>query len=249
MHQVAPYEAFGCLPFDLWRHIFANYLDLPSLQVVSLLNSHFVEPARVQYLRKIKKRADLLQLIASDARPCSLWLQAVTAINFRKNGEVFLMQSDELFHSSNGDLKIISIIHCEQASRLAHDIALFPWKNLLVFPCAKSHRIYIIGLDGNLLKSFGQRGSADGDLHLPMSCVITRSEEQLIVSDTWNHRVQIFTTEGKFVRSFGSQGAAAGQLHSPHAITLDREENIIVCDTCKRKIELQLSVLKRRNAV
>ncbi len=180
----------------------AQHLSLSAILQIAVLNSHFLLPARLEYSRKKKIRENLLKV--NDALwTCKLWLQYVSALNFRNNGYVLLIQSDELFSSQNGSS--LSLIHCEQTSRLVHDIGVFPWKNRLALPCAKTHKIHVIQSDGKLLFSFGQKGSNFGEFNLPMSVAITH-DDAIVVSDTWNHRIQIFSSTGKFLQSFSSCG-------------------------------------------
>lgn len=81
-----------------------------------------------------------------------------------------------------------------------------------------------------LLREWGKKGKADGELHQPGGMVI-QPDGTLFVADQCNHRIQVFSLEGKFKKKWGSHGMEAGkfggkepagyQFGGPHFLTQD----------------------------
>jgi DNA-binding beta-propeller fold protein YncE len=55
--------------------------------------------------------------------------------------------------------------------------------------------------DGAWVKTWGDRGKAPGQFHLPHSIAVDRNDN-IYVGDRTNHRVQVFDTNGRFLRMF-----------------------------------------------
>ena len=80
-------------------------------------------------------------------------------------------------------------------------------------------RVVILNKEGELIKSFGSRGSEDGQFETP--CGVDVDEEgRIIVVDTYNHRIQVFDNDGSFLHSFGSKGSSEGQFDQPDGLEL-----------------------------
>lgn len=60
--------------------------------------------------------------------------------------------------------------------------------------------------DGNLLKSWGKRGTAPGEFHTPHT-IITDAKGLVYVGDRENKRIQIFDPDGNFVKEWTNVGA------------------------------------------
>ena len=70
-----------------------------------------------------------------------------------------------------------------------------------------NHRIQQLNVQtGNFVKSFGKKGSGDGELKNPKSVCITSDRRFIIVADYNNTRVQVFTMDGEPVFKFGDSG-------------------------------------------
>ena len=64
------------------------------------------------------------------------------------------------------------------------------------------------------LRSFGQRGSGQGDLLYPVGLAV--NDDDVFVSEVGNHRVSVFAKRsGDFKRCFGEKGTELGQLLEP----------------------------------
>ena len=82
---------------------------------------------------------------------------------------------------------------------------------------------------GELLSSFGSRGSEDGQLVKPSGIAIDKNNRVYIV-DRGNSRVQSFA-DGMFQTKFGTKGSGKGQFEEPYDIAIDNiAEQIFVTD-------------------
>lgn len=86
------------------------------------------------------------------------------------------------------------------------------------------NRIHIYNEDGEPIGTWGETGSADGELDGPSGLAFD-SQDNILVSDAKNNRVQKFTKDGRFIASIG-----AGVLNGPWGIGLDADDNIYVAD-------------------
>ena len=82
-----------------------------------------------------------------------------------------------------------------------------------------SHRVVILNKQGELIKSFGSKGSQNGQFNRPFGVDIN-GEGRIIVSDSDNHRIQVFENDGSFIRSFGSFGSSEGQFNLPRGVVV-----------------------------
>ena len=98
-------------------------------------------------------------------------------------------------------------------------------------------RVVILNKEGELIKSFGSRGSEDGQFYEPYG-VDVDEEGRIIVADTCNHRIQVFDNDGSFLCSFGSKGSSDGQFHEPNSVVVDRDGNIVICDSENHRIQV-----------
>jgi DNA-binding beta-propeller fold protein YncE len=75
-------------------------------------------------------------------------------------------------------------------------------------------RVLRFDRSGRLLRSWGGKGSADGQFDQPHSIVIDR-QGMVYVADRENRRVQIFDTDGRFIKSWKFAGLPCGLLIGP----------------------------------
>ena len=99
------------------------------------------------------------------------------------------------------------------------------------------NRVVILNKKGELIKSFGSRGSQNGRFCGPYG-VDVDGEGRIIVSDAHNHRIQVFENDGSFIRSFGSKGSSEAQFNLPWGVVVDRDGNIVVSDTLNHRIKV-----------
>ena len=67
--------------------------------------------------------------------------------------------------------------------------------------------------DGQLVSSFGSKGSQHGQLYFPTSIGVD-STNTVYVTDE-NHCVSVYTSSGQFIKCFGMQGIGEGKLNYP----------------------------------
>jgi len=91
------------------------------------------------------------------------------------------------------------------------------------------HRILSFSPQGEVLQTFGRRGSNPGELNFPTS-LCWHNRLGLLVADTMNFRVQRFDTDGRFLAAFGRKGDAAGDFALPKGVACDRRGHIFVVD-------------------
>ncbi len=90
------------------------------------------------------------------------------------------------------------------------------------------HKILNLNFNGQLIGSFGHRGSANGEFNYPT--MISFSDNQLLVSDTLNFRIQKLDADGDFVSKFGQLGDATGHHSRSKGIAIDSNRNVYVVD-------------------
>jgi DNA-binding beta-propeller fold protein YncE len=95
---------------------------------------------------------------------------------------------------------------------------------------SEKHQIVMFDAAGKELGTIGTRGSAPGQLNLPLSVTYSVANDHIYVVDGGNFRVSEFAADGAFVKAFGDIGRSSGQFARPKAITSDRDGNVYVTD-------------------
>jgi DNA-binding beta-propeller fold protein YncE len=88
---------------------------------------------------------------------------------------------------------------------------------------ANNSRIMVFTRDGKFLKTFGTRGSGDGQLRSPHALAFD-SRDHLYVADRGNSRVVVFDKDGNFL-------AAWKQFGRPSGIAIDKNDLLYVADS------------------
>ena len=96
------------------------------------------------------------------------------------------------------------------------DIAWDAAGNLFVADGFGNSRIAKFDRDGRFLKSWGSRGSGQGQFDLPLS-VATDARGSVYVADRGNRRIQVFDNDGAFQRQITNVGAPWAICISPGA--------------------------------
>jgi streptogramin lyase len=84
-------------------------------------------------------------------------------------------------------------------------------------------RIVKFSKDGKLIKTWGKKGSAPGELDIPHAIAMD-SLGRLFVGDRQNNRIQLFDQDGKFIDQWA-------QFSRPSGIYIDRNDVIYVADS------------------
>ena len=109
-----------------------------------------------------------------------------------------------------------------------------------------SHKLAAYSPSGELLREWGQKGTADGEFQLPGS-VALGPDGLLYVPDQGNSRVQKFTPSGEFVGKWGTLGsepgqfgggqAAGGRFAGPQFVAFDRAGAVYTTDAALDRIQ------------
>ena len=117
-------------------------------------------------------------------------------------------------------------------------VALSPDQKKLYVADSKEHRIAVFDVaTGALLKTFGKKGSGEGELYFPTSLAFSRQGE-LCVVDQMNARIVVFTQDGDFVDAFGETGTTFGKFVRPKDIALDDDGLIYVTDAAFSNVQI-----------
>jgi len=100
-----------------------------------------------------------------------------------------------------------------------------------------AHRIAVLSRNGELKRTIGGRGDANGQFNFPTSIWIDNSGQVFIV-DAMNFRVQIFDKNGVFISAFGEAGDATGFFARPKGIATDSYGNIYVADALFHVVQI-----------
>jgi sugar lactone lactonase YvrE len=98
------------------------------------------------------------------------------------------------------------------------------------------NKIFVYDEDGILVRSFGETGSAPGQLKGPSGLALD-ADGNLLVVDSLNNRIQRFSPEGKFVSTFGEEGSGPGEFNRPWGITVDDKNDIYVADWGNNRVQ------------
>ena len=90
---------------------------------------------------------------------------------------------------------------------------------------------------GEILRRFGQRGSAPGQFNFP-SAVTWHPLVGLVVADAMNFRVQVLDDTGRPRAVFGQKGDAAGDFARPRDVAVDSEGHIYVLDNQFENVQI-----------
>jgi DNA-binding beta-propeller fold protein YncE len=102
-------------------------------------------------------------------------------------------------------------------------------------------RIQEFSPTGRLIRSFGSRGSGDGQFWQPRGVAIDPFGN-VWVADHENHRIEKFTAGGRFLGRFGANGGdgslgfGPGEFNSPRGLSSDAAGNIYVADDANHRV-------------
>ena len=82
-------------------------------------------------------------------------------------------------------------------------------------------RVSVFSVGGEELRSFGSRGSAQGQFEHPFGVAVD-GEGNILVADNGNHCIQKFTSEGQFLTAVGTKGSGHLQFNYPKGIAFNR---------------------------
>ncbi len=92
-------------------------------------------------------------------------------------------------------------------------------------------------LDGDLVTSWGSKGTAEGQFRDPRGIALD-SNGNVFVADSSNNRIQMFDSDGNFLISWGELGSGDGQFNLPYGIAVDSENRLFVADGFNNRIQV-----------
>lgn len=100
----------------------------------------------------------------------------------------------------------------------------------------QNHRILCFDEQGNLRRSFGERGAANGQFNFPTH--IAADGDYIYVTDAMNFRIQVFDPLGNFIRKMGTQGRGGGNFSKAKGVAVDTERRIFVADAMFDNVQI-----------
>jgi len=146
-----------------------------------------------------------------------------------KNGDIYLSDSvlkKVLVYDKEG--KFLREIGSPQIFERPAGIALDIDRIYVVD--AHGHSILVFSKkEGNMLFSFGRKGTMAGEFNYPTN--ICRGRNGLFyITDSMNFRVVIADRDGKVMSSFGKPGNGSGDFSKPKGVAMDSDGHIYVAD-------------------
>jgi DNA-binding beta-propeller fold protein YncE len=99
-----------------------------------------------------------------------------------------------------------------------------------------NNRIVELSLQGVVVRQWGAKGSALGQLNQPIR-VALNAQGDAYITDSLNNRVEKFSSIGEPLAQWGGAGSAAGKFNFPVGITLDSQGNVYVADTMNERVQ------------
>ena len=100
----------------------------------------------------------------------------------------------------------------------------------------RNHRVSVFSSEGTHLRSFGSRGSNQGEFTYPKGIAFDNNGN-IIVADR-NNRVQLLSGNGEFLSKFGDKGSIDHQLHNPEGLSVTSDGDFIVADVDNKLIKI-----------
>ncbi len=99
-----------------------------------------------------------------------------------------------------------------------------------------SHCVHKLDNQGKYLRSWGSKGTGDGQFDTPEGIAVDESA-RIYVCDRQNSRIQKFDSDGKFLAQWGKEGSGDGEFHFPAAVAVDKEGNVFVADSDNHRVQ------------
>lgn len=98
-------------------------------------------------------------------------------------------------------------------------------------------KIHELDENGSLIRSFGSRGTGNGQFTDPVELAIGPNN-RIYVADRNNHRIQILERNGTFVKTFGSNGTGDGQFNKPRGLAISSDNEVFVSEDGNHRIQV-----------
>ena len=120
----------------------------------------------------------------------------------------------------------------------------FPWgvavnqKGEMIVAESGRHCISIFSPSGEKIRTFGSKGSAQGQFNGPCGVAVD-GDGNILVADENNHRIQKFTTGGKFVTAVGQRGSKHLEFSDPMGVAINhRNRKVYICDNFNHRVQI-----------
>jgi DNA-binding beta-propeller fold protein YncE len=100
-----------------------------------------------------------------------------------------------------------------------------------------AHDCKVFDSNGQLKRTFGQRGASAGQFNYPVGLGI-HPEVGVAIADSMNFRVQLISSEGAPKAMFGQKGDAAGDFALPRDVAIDSEGHLYVLDNQFENVQI-----------
>jgi DNA-binding beta-propeller fold protein YncE len=108
-------------------------------------------------------------------------------------------------------------------------VAYDPIADRLYVADSGAHHVVVFSASGQLIQTFGTKGSGEGQFNSPTHLTLT-PERQLLVTDALNFRVQAFDATGQFLWKIGRVGVGSGDFAAPKGVAADDAGHVYVVD-------------------
>ena len=100
------------------------------------------------------------------------------------------------------------------------------------------HCISIFSPSGEKIRTFGSKGSAQGQFNEPRGVAVD-GDGNILVVDRCNHRIQKFTADGKFLTAVGQNGRKDLEFKYPVGVTINhRNRKVYISDRYNHRIQI-----------
>ena len=100
------------------------------------------------------------------------------------------------------------------------------------------HCVSVFSPSGEKFRSFGTRGSGQGQFNSPFGIAVD-GEGNILVADYCNHRIQKFTAEGRFLAAVGTKGSRPLQFSHPVDIAFNTNNSMVyVTDSGEQRVQV-----------
>ena len=104
--------------------------------------------------------------------------------------------------------------------------------------------ITIISTNGDIISTFGNRGSNPGQLWCPQGVAVL-DDDSVLVADSGNHRIQKFSPQGEFLETLGERGTNVLQFDYPTGIGIHPLNNqVYITDSNNHRVQVLDANLK-----
>ncbi len=97
-------------------------------------------------------------------------------------------------------------------------------------------QVQVFDLEGNFLRRFGQKGSADGEFIEPQGITID-TLDLVYISDKLRNNVQVFSRGGEYLYQFGHSGIEGAGFNEPESMVV-HQNRLFVADEENRRIQI-----------